>query len=148
MLGVSNLWKIWSAGIGMCNFRDWPSKPHHNSWCCCNKMSSIAGCNLNYIYPHFVQEISEILLSCDKRPQHSTQSSSHSLCLFASYRGAHFTQNTLFINVFVSDKKKTTLLISSIVQVKISRFYPVIGGVSLQQHLLFQKYGVTKDNIV
>ena len=54
-----------------------------NSRCCCNKTLQTAGCNLDYFYPYFIQEISKVVFKkiqwCNIGPWHSTHSSTHSI---------------------------------------------------------------------
>ena len=90
---------------------------------------------LGFFNLYFINEVVvKKTLPCIIRYQQLTQSRSHSIRLCAYYRCACFTQHIFVINVNVTDRK--TLLISGIMQV-ISWFYPVVGGISLQQHLLF-----------
>ena len=96
----------------------------------CNKMSTTVQ-NVEYIYPHSIQEISKVVfektLSCNNNMPstlHTIQFVEQMLvCLL------RLTQHTLVINVCITDRK-TTFMISTRVQVKISRFHPVTGGIS------------------
>ena len=113
-----------------------------NSRYCCNKRPPTVGRNLEYFYPKCkvvfkksAKLFSRKRLSCNILPRHLIPSSSHSLRLCTCHRCVHFIQHTLVINVCVT-VRKATLLISSRVKVKTSRFHPVVGGISLQQYLL------------
>ena len=77
------------------------------------------------------------------RPPRLMQCSLHSIRFRACYRCARFIQHTLVINACVTWQ---SFLANNFADFqysagkKISRFHPVIGGVSLQQHLLLWRF--------
>ena len=89
----------------------------YNSRWFCNKMPPTTVKNLEYFYPHSIQEISEVVfektLLCNICPRPSTDSTLYAIQFVCLLR---LTQLTV-INVCITDRK-TALMISSRVHVK------------------------------
>ena len=78
-----------------------------NSRCCCNNTPSTAGQNQNYFYQTSSKSCFKKKLSCNRPipPGHLTQSSWHSICLYACYKCTRFILHTLVRNAYVADRK-------------------------------------------